>query len=139
MRKAAPLKKACAEWAFPIAFMAVFRFYQRKEIKDFLAYLRVIVNPRDEEALKRIINYPIRGIGKTTIEKIVIYANEQNITMFDVLEYAGSAYGIKGGTLEVIQNFVTMIKYFQSMLQNNNAYDSGAAGRQAYRPGKRTV
>lgn len=96
-------------------------FYQRKEIKDFLAYLRVIANPRDEEALKRIINYPVRGIGKTSIEKAVIYANEKNISMFDALEQA-YAFGIKGGTLEVVQNFITMIKYFQSMLQVNDAY-----------------
>src|SRR3954468_306792 len=96
-------------------------FYQRKEIKDFLAYLRVIANTRDEEALKRIINYPVRGIGKTTIEKSVIYANEKNISMFEALEQA-YAFGIKGGTLEVIQNFITMIKYFQSMLQTNDAY-----------------
>ncbi|TKK66406.1 ATP-dependent DNA helicase [Ilyomonas limi] len=96
-------------------------FYQRKEIKDFLAYLRVIVNTKDEEALKRIINYPVRGIGKTTIEKTVIYANENNISMFDALEQA-PAFGIKGGTLEVIQNFITMIKYFRSLLQNNDAY-----------------
>ena len=97
-------------------------FYQRKEIKDFLAYLRVIVNTRDEEALKRIINYPVRGIGKTTIEKSVIYANEKNISMFDALEQA-PAYGLKGGTLEVIQSFITMIKYFQSLLEKHNAYD----------------
>lgn len=97
-------------------------FYQRKEIKDFLAYLRVIVNTKDEEALKRIINYPARGIGKTTIEKCVIYANEQNISMFEVLTRAAE-FGFKAGTLEALQNFVTMIRYFQSMLTDKNAYD----------------
>ncbi len=97
-------------------------FYQRKEIKDFLAYLRVIVNTRDEEALKRIINYPVRGIGKTTIEKTVIIANDHNISMFNVLERAGE-FGFRAGTLEVLQNFVTMIKYFQSLLEKHNAYD----------------
>jgi DNA helicase II / ATP-dependent DNA helicase PcrA len=97
-------------------------FYQRKEIKDMIAYLRVIVNPRDEEALKRIINYPVRGIGKTTIEKAVIAANEQNISMYEVLERAGQ-FGFKAGTLEAISNFVTMIKYFQSMLNTKNAYE----------------
>ncbi|MBS3921983.1 MAG: UvrD-helicase domain-containing protein [Nitrosarchaeum sp.] len=97
-------------------------FYQRKEIKDLLAYLRVIVNTRDEEALKRIINYPIRGIGKTTIEKCLVIANEQNITFYNVLERA-AAFGFKAGTLESIQNFVTMIKYFQTLLTDKNAYD----------------
>ena len=97
-------------------------FYQRKEIKDLVAYLRVIVNTRDEEALKRIINYPIRGIGKTTIEKCVIVANEQNITLWDVLTRAAE-FGFKAGTLEALQNFVTMIKYFQTMLTDKNAYD----------------
>ena len=97
-------------------------FYQRKEIKDFLGYLRVIVNTRDEEALRRIINYPVRGIGKTSIEKIVIVANEQNITFFEVLTRAAE-FGFKAGTLEAMQNFITMIKYFQSMLQEKNAYD----------------
>ncbi len=97
-------------------------FYQRKEVKDMVSYLRVITNTRDEEALKRIVNYPIRGIGKTSIEKLVTVANEQNISMYDVLVRAGE-FGFKGGTLEAIQGFVTMIRYFQSMLAQNNAYD----------------
>jgi DNA helicase-2/ATP-dependent DNA helicase PcrA len=97
-------------------------FYQRKEIKDMVAYLRVIVNPNDEEALKRIINFPARGIGKTTIEKLVIIANEENIPMYSVVQRAAEN-GFKAGTLEALQNFVTMIKYFQSMLDKSNAFD----------------
>lgn len=97
-------------------------FYQRKEIKDFLAYLRLIVNPRDEEALKRIINYPTRGIGKTTVDKCVLFANERNISMWEVLTRA-QEFGFKAGTLEVIDQFVTMIRSFGSMLQKNNAYE----------------
>ena len=97
-------------------------FYQRKEIKDFLSYLRVIMNPGDEEALKRIINFPARGIGKTTVEKAVLFANQQNITMWNVLERAAE-FGYKASTLEIITNFVIMIKMFQSELQKKNAYD----------------
>ena len=97
-------------------------FYQRKEIKDFICYLRVIINSQDEEALKRIINYPARGIGKTTIDKAILFANENNISMWDVMENAAKV-GYRAGTLESIENFVTMIKSFRSMLQKNNAYD----------------
>ena len=97
-------------------------FYQRKEIKDFIAYLRIIVNPSDEEALKRIINYPARGIGKTTIDNTIKHANLQNISMWLVLENAAE-YGFKAGTLEAIYEFVTMIQSFRSMLQNKNAYE----------------
>ncbi len=97
-------------------------FYQRKEIKDYIAYLRVIANPRDEEALKRIINYPVRGIGKTTIEKALTISNEKDITMYEVLEKAGT-HGFKAGTLEALQNFITMMAYFRSMLAKNNAYE----------------
>lgn len=97
-------------------------FYQRKEIKDFLCYLRIVVNPRDEEALKRIINYPARGIGKTTMEKAVLFANQQNISMWDVLERAAE-FGYRASALEIINNFVIMIKMFQSELQKKNAYD----------------
>ena len=97
-------------------------FYQRKEIKDFLSYLRVILNPGDEEALKRIINFTERGIGKTTVEKAVLYANEHNISMWNVLERAAH-FGYRASTLEIINNFVIMIKMFQSELQKKNAYD----------------
>jgi DNA helicase-2/ATP-dependent DNA helicase PcrA len=97
-------------------------FYQRKEIKDLVAYLRLLVNHKDEEALKRIINYPARGIGKTTIDKTILSANEGNITMWEVLENAGK-FGFKAGTLHAIEEFVTMIKSFTSMLQNKNAYE----------------
>jgi DNA helicase-2/ATP-dependent DNA helicase PcrA len=99
-------------------------FYQRKEIKDFLSYLRIIVNPNDEEALKRIINFPARGIGKTSIEKAILFANDNNISFWNVLERA-SEFGYKATTLEIISNFVTMIKMFQSELQKKNAYDLG--------------
>ena len=78
-------------------------FYQRKEIKDYVAYLRMVVNPNDEEALKRIINYPTRGIGKTSMDRAVLAANENNITLWEVLMKAAS-FGYKGGTLEAINN-----------------------------------
>jgi len=105
-------------------------FYQRKEIKDFLSYLRIIVNPGDEEALKRIINFPARGIGKTTIEKAILFANQHNISMWNVLERAAE-FGYKASTLEIINNFVIMIKMFQSELEKKNAYDVAIlAGKQ---------
>ncbi len=97
-------------------------FYQRKEVKDFIAYLRLVVNPQDEEALKRIVNYPTRGIGKTSMDRAVLSANENNITFWEVLTSA-SAFGYKAGTLEAINNFVLMIKMFQSELLKKNAYD----------------
>lgn len=97
-------------------------FYQRKEIKDFLAYLRVIINPYDEEALKRIINYPIRGIGKTTIEKAILAANQHGIALWEVLKNAAMG-GFRGNTAETIKNFVLMIEMFASELERKNAYD----------------
>lgn len=98
-------------------------FYQRKEVKDFIAYLRVVVNPQDEEALKRIINYPIRGIGKTSLDKLILTANNAGIPVWDALRHPAAA-GIRGGAAsEAIESFVVMIQSFQSMLQKNSAYD----------------
>jgi DNA helicase II / ATP-dependent DNA helicase PcrA len=108
--------------AIPYTIYGGVSFYQRKEIKDFLAYLRVIVNPDDEESLKRIINFPARGIGKTTLDKTVLLANENNISMWTVISNA-SSMGFKAGTLEAIEQFVLMIKSFASMLNSKNAYE----------------
>ena len=106
----------------PYTIFGGISFYQRKEIKDYIAYLRVIVNPRDEESLKRIINYPVRGIGKTSLDKLILNANEKEISLWEVLNRA-QEFGFKAGTLEAIENFVLMIKSFASMLKNSNAYD----------------
>ncbi len=106
----------------PYTIFGGISFYQRKEIKDYIAYLRVIVNPRDEEALKRIINYPVRGIGKTSLDKLILFANDKQLTFWEVLTKAAE-FGFKAGTLEAIENFVLMIKSFASMLQKSNAYD----------------
>ncbi len=97
-------------------------FYQRKEVKDLLAYLRVVVNTKDEEALKRIINYPARGIGKTSLERAITIANERDVPLYDVLEKS-TGYGLKGASVESILQFTQMIRFFQSMLQKANAYE----------------
>jgi DNA helicase II / ATP-dependent DNA helicase PcrA len=106
----------------PYTIFGGISFYQRKEIKDYIAYLRIIVNPRDEEALKRIINYPVRGIGKTSLDKLILFANEKQISLWEVLTKAAE-FGFRAGTLEAIENFVLMIKSFASMLKKSNAYD----------------
>lgn len=106
-------------------------FYQRKEIKDYLAYLRVIVNTQDEENIKRIINYPARSIGKTSVDKILIAANQYDKTFWEVIETPEMA-GLKGASANSIENFVTMIRGFQTMLETHNAYDV------AFAVGKRT-
>jgi len=115
-------EEALRRMGIPYTIYGGISFYQRKEIKDMVAYLRLIVNHNDEEALKRIINYPVRGIGKTTIDKAILIANEQNITMWEVLVRA-EQFGFKANTLTAIDTFVTMIKSFASMLQNKNAYE----------------
>ncbi|WP_225973972.1 ATP-dependent helicase [Arachidicoccus ginsenosidivorans] len=97
-------------------------FYQRKEIKDYVAYLRVIANTRDEEALKRIINYPVRGIGKTSMERLLTIANQHNLTLWDVLLRVGET-GLKGAALEAVKKFMTMMQYFQSLQTHKNAYE----------------
>lgn len=115
-------EEALRRMSIPYTIYGGISFYQRKEIKDLVAYLRLIVNPSDEEALKRIINYPARGIGKTTVDKLILAANINNITVWQVLEKA-IQFGFKAGTLAALDEFVTMIKSFASMLTKQNAYD----------------
>lgn len=97
-------------------------FYQRKEIKDMVAYLRFTVNPNDEEALKRIINYPVRGIGKTSIEQLLIFAHSRDITFWEAVQSARAA-GMKPAAATKIESFVLLIKSMQTMLQTHNAYE----------------
>ena len=99
-------------------------FYQRKEIKDILAYLRLIINSKDDESLKRVINYPARGIGLTTLEKIQIYSNENNLTLFEVLENINNyEINVNKGTKEKLFDFFSMIKSFQISNENLNALE----------------
>ncbi|MCP4884277.1 MAG: UvrD-helicase domain-containing protein [Flavobacteriales bacterium] len=99
-------------------------FYQRKEIKDTLAYLRLLINPNDEEALKRVINYPARGIGQTTIDRLVIAANQQNISIFELLFQLDSLpININSGIKAKLVNFRDMIRSFQIESQTKNAFE----------------
>ena len=97
-------------------------FYQRKEIKDVIAYLRLILNPKDEEALKRVINYPARGIGSTTLEKLIVAANHYKRSVFEVMQNIEKIdLKINAGTQRKLQDFVTMIQSFQVL---NETYDA---------------
>ena len=97
---------------------------QRKEIKDVLSYLRLVINPADEEALKRIINFPARGIGQTTIDKLIVAANGYNKTIFDVMKHIeNTEVAVNSGTRAKLQDFVTMIESFQVMNQTANAFE----------------
>lgn len=101
-------------------------FYQRKEIKDILAYFRLTTNPRDEEALKRVINYPRRGIGKTSIENIIIAANNYGVSMWDVISNTNQyPVALNTGTKTKLYEFTTMINSFTASLDKMNAYDLG--------------
>ncbi len=98
-------------------------FYQRKEIKDILCYLRLVINPKDEEALIRVINYPHRGIGDTTVEKLTVAANHYKRSIFEVMEHIDKIdLKLNSGTKTKLQDFVTMIKSFQVINQNQDAF-----------------
>ena len=99
-------------------------FYQRKEIKDVLAYLKLILNKNDEESLKRIINYPPRGIGQTTIDKLSVASNEMGMSIFEFIEKENiNNLKINNTTTEKLKNFVYMIKNFSLLNDKMNAYE----------------
>ncbi|MEO9485072.1 MAG: UvrD-helicase domain-containing protein [Ekhidna sp.] len=99
-------------------------FYQRKEIKDLLSYFRYTVNPNDETAMRRIINLPKRGIGPGTIDKMVVAANEEGKTLWEIMEKASSYVGGKGGIQ--VENFTTLIKSFRLTNEKKDAYDTAS-------------
>ncbi|OUS13940.1 ATP-dependent DNA helicase [Nonlabens dokdonensis] len=99
-------------------------FYQRKEVKDVLSYLRLIVNPKDEEALKRVINYPARGIGATTMDRLIVAAKQYDRSIFEVIENIDRLdIGINSSTKTKLKNFVTMIKSFQALEETQNVFE----------------
>lgn len=120
-------EEALRKLNIPYRIYGGFSFYQRKEIKDILAYFRLTINPNDEEALKRVINYPARGIGDTTVDKIILCANDHASGLWTVLENINEfQLGINSGTRGRINDFVTMIKSFASMAKSGNAFDIGS-------------
>lgn len=113
------MEEALRKINIPYKIYGGLSFYQRKEVKDLLAYFRVVINPNDEEALKRIINYPTRGIGKTSIEKIMLLADERKVGLWEIIAHA-EEHGLKMPA--PVEEFALMIKSFQTLL-NQNAYD----------------
>ncbi len=99
-------------------------FYQRKEIKDLLGYFRMVINPSDEEALKRVINYPKRGIGNTTLDKLFLAANQHEKSVWDVLENpVNHGLQFSGAVLSKMLSFREMILTFSQMVETTNAYE----------------
>src|SRR6056300_913733 len=98
-------------------------FYQRKEIKDVLAYLRLVINPKDEEALMRVINYPTRGIGQTTLDKLVVAAKETGMSIFELLSPENRlSIKINASTSNRLEDFATMIRSFQILAESADAF-----------------
>lgn len=97
-------------------------FYQRKEIKDLLAYLKLSINHYDEEAMKRVINYPVRGIGQTSIDKIIIFAANEGKRPWDIMENIFQ-YDFQTRTKTLIHEFVLMVKSFQALSTQKTAFD----------------
>ncbi len=116
------MEEALRKLNIPYKIYGGLSFYQRKEIKDLIAYFRLTFNPNDEEALKRVINYPRRGIGDTTVDRIILSADQNSITPFEVV-ISPSKY-LDGRSSAAVGNFGTMIQSFQVITKNLSAYDA---------------
>ena len=118
------IEEALRRLNIPYRIYGGLSFYSRKEIKDMLAYFRLAVNPNDEEALRRVINYPHRGIGETSMQKVAILAGESNLSFWEILQHHTSyQLGFAGKTAGSVSNFCTMIQAFGAQLHSQNAFD----------------
>jgi len=118
-----PLEEALRKLNIPYRIYGGISFYQRKEIKDLMAYFRLTINPHDEEALRRVINYPQRGIGDTSLDKIIVAAADNDVSLWMVMEnMAEFNLPIQTRTLEKISEFITLIKSFTALLPTYTAY-----------------
>lgn len=117
------LEEALRKLNIPYRIYGGLSFYQRKEIKDLLAYFRLTINPQDEEALKRVINYPARGIGKTSIDKLIVLSAHHNTSMWTILENVESFTADLKAAVRPLMEFRTMIQSFAVMSKQANAFD----------------
>jgi DNA helicase-2/ATP-dependent DNA helicase PcrA len=117
-------EEALRKLNIPYKIFGGLSFYQRKEVKDLVAYYRLVCNPNDEESLKRVINYPKRGIGDTTINKLVVGAAEREISIWEMIGRAHEV-GLSGATMHKVNDFVLLIRSFAVQLEAKNAYDLG--------------
>ncbi len=108
----------------PYKIIGGLSFYQRKEIKDLVAYLRFVVNQNDEQAMRRIINLPKRGIGPGTIEKMLVAANENNKTLWEIIENIKMYVG--GRVANSIEDFCTLIKSFKNTATKKDAFEAAS-------------
>lgn len=99
-------------------------FYQRKEVKDAIAYLRLAINPTDDEAIRRVINFPKRGIGDTTFSKITKYATENGLTIFETIQTSLAEAGLGGKVVATLRGFAHLITQFQQKAQTEDAYET---------------
>ena len=119
-------EEALRKRGMPYKIYGGLSFYQRKEIKDIIAYFRLVVNPNDEEAFKRIINYPARGIGDTTVGKIITAATDNNVSLWTALcEPITYGLSINKGTHTKLQDFRALIEQFMADVTVKNAYEIG--------------
>jgi DNA helicase-2/ATP-dependent DNA helicase PcrA len=117
-------EEALRKLNIPYRIYGSLSFYQRKEIKDLLAYFRLAINNRDEDALGRVINYPARGIGQTSFEKIIVSASEKNVSPWEIIEQpVWFGLTVSGATRSKLEEFVTMIKSFSAQVKTKNAYE----------------
>jgi len=120
------IEEGLRKQGIPYRIFGGLSFYKRKEIKDVLSYFRLVINNKDEDALLRCINYPVRGIGSTSIQRLQIAADEQQISIWDVISKgANFPSDINAGTRSKIENFVIMIKSFTAQIDQKNAYELG--------------
>jgi DNA helicase-2/ATP-dependent DNA helicase PcrA len=115
------MEEALRKLNIPYRIYGGLSFYQRKEIKDLISYFRLVCNPNDEEALKRVINYPTRGIGATTVDKLLVAGAANQLSIWDLLTQRSELVDVHGGTRKALADFVLMIQGFQAMLNSHSA------------------